>query len=299
MSAKLFSLPRQVILTNAGALIPGAQAYFYINGTTTQQTVYTDSALTTPHTQPVVADGSGRFPAIYLDGTLRYKVTIDDASDVEIYTEDDFQSLTNASDSLLLGSTAPFVRYTESGAGAQNGVWETRVDAEQFEIRLGNDALDTYQNAAVITRTANTVDSIDLTATALTLNTDTVHRTQTGSFTSTVTGGTGGSVITYNYTIRGKVVTLSNTVADIVTSTTNLLTLPSLPSAIQPTLPVYLPTVLLDNGATNFNTGMAFINNDASGVITFSIGDPLVTNGFTSSGVKGLPSGWQLVYLLS
>lgn len=90
MTAKLFTLPKQVPFTNAGELIPGAKAYFYLNGTSTPQDTYTTSALSVAHTNPVVADGNGKFPAIFLDGTLRYKVKLTNASDVEIYTTDDF-----------------------------------------------------------------------------------------------------------------------------------------------------------------------------------------------------------------
>ena len=98
MTAKLFTLPREVILSNAGALVPGAKANFYINGTTTPQDTYTASDLQTANANPVVADGNGRFPPIYLDSTLRYKVTVTDASDVEIYTEDDFTDPFTASE---------------------------------------------------------------------------------------------------------------------------------------------------------------------------------------------------------
>ena len=86
--SKLFTLPKEVILTNAGALIPGAKAYFYAAGTASPQSVYTEYTLTTPHSDPVLADGNGRFPTIYMDPTLDYKVQITDAADVEIYTQD-------------------------------------------------------------------------------------------------------------------------------------------------------------------------------------------------------------------
>lgn len=90
MTARLFTLPKQSPLSNTGALIPGAKAYFYLNGTSTLQDTYTTSDLNVSHTNPVIADGDGKFPAIYLDDSLTYKVKITDASDVEIYTEDDF-----------------------------------------------------------------------------------------------------------------------------------------------------------------------------------------------------------------
>lgn len=95
MAGKLFTLPKQFLLSNSGALIPGAKAYFYINGTSTLQAVYTTRDLAVAHANPVIADGNGRWPAIYLDESLLYKVKVTDAAGVEIYSEDDFTGTTS------------------------------------------------------------------------------------------------------------------------------------------------------------------------------------------------------------
>jgi hypothetical protein len=64
-----------IAFNNAGMRAPGAKAYFFEAGTTTPRTTYSDAALTTPHTHPVLADGNGRFPAIFLDyGAYRERV---------------------------------------------------------------------------------------------------------------------------------------------------------------------------------------------------------------------------------
>lgn len=47
-----------------GAPEAGAKAYFYDEGTSTPQTVYTTGALDIPHDSPVAADPRGMFPAI-------------------------------------------------------------------------------------------------------------------------------------------------------------------------------------------------------------------------------------------
>ena len=54
--------------------VEDAEAYFYRNGTSTLETVYTTSALTTPHPSPLPVV-NGRFPAVYSTGT--YDVTVD------------------------------------------------------------------------------------------------------------------------------------------------------------------------------------------------------------------------------
>lgn len=48
-----------------GLPCPGALLYTYVPGTTTPRTVYTDSALTTPASFPVVADSTGTFVPLY------------------------------------------------------------------------------------------------------------------------------------------------------------------------------------------------------------------------------------------
>jgi len=84
MPAVLFSLPQTVPLTTTGALMSGALADFFIPGTTTRQDTFTDQTLGTPHPNPVVADGDGIFPAIFLTATLNYKVDITDSLGVSL-----------------------------------------------------------------------------------------------------------------------------------------------------------------------------------------------------------------------
>ncbi len=81
MSEQLFTLPRVIVFDTNAALVSGAKANFYIAGTLTRQNTFTDSALTTPHANPVIADGNGVFAPIYLDATLNYKVDITDSLD--------------------------------------------------------------------------------------------------------------------------------------------------------------------------------------------------------------------------
>lgn len=65
----------------------GDRLYMYEVGTTSDITVYTDFALTTPHSQPVEANSDGLFPPIYLDATANdIKVVWTDANDVEYDT---------------------------------------------------------------------------------------------------------------------------------------------------------------------------------------------------------------------
>lgn len=72
-----------------GAPYSGLKAYFFEAGTTTPRTVYLDSDLGESHDHPVVANASGKFPAVFLppgDYRLRIEtsagVTLDDVDGI-------------------------------------------------------------------------------------------------------------------------------------------------------------------------------------------------------------------------
>ena len=78
--------PRQQFLDNNGAPLAGGKLYVYLAGTTTPADTYSDSALTTPNTNPVILDSAGR-AVVYLDATV-YKSGLKTPADVTIYTQD-------------------------------------------------------------------------------------------------------------------------------------------------------------------------------------------------------------------
>src|SRR5215210_5588818 len=126
-----------------GRVISGARASFFLAGTTTPADVYQDGALTTPHAQPVVADSAGRFPDVYLDPAVSYRMDLDDAELVAVHSIDpvsqagvgglpatpfavDFIGANNASDALqvlgLVDASNPLniTAATTLGADALN-----------------------------------------------------------------------------------------------------------------------------------------------------------------------------------
>ena len=69
---------------SSGTPVSGAKIYFYVPSTTTPRTTYTDSALTVPAANPVLADAAGWF-GTYTDGSLAYDVVIKSADDAITY----------------------------------------------------------------------------------------------------------------------------------------------------------------------------------------------------------------------
>lgn len=113
MAHQLFHLPRSTAISSNLTLIAGAKVGFFLTTTSTPTNSYQDSALTTPHTNPVVADSAGRLPAIYLDPSIQYRITFTDSDDVEIYPAVDpanDQILTQAIFNAYLALSDPYKR---------------------------------------------------------------------------------------------------------------------------------------------------------------------------------------------
>jgi hypothetical protein len=62
-----------------GRIAAGAKLFFYLTGTSTLSTVYADASLTTPLSNPVVADVVGRFPDIFIDDSIVYRIRMETA----------------------------------------------------------------------------------------------------------------------------------------------------------------------------------------------------------------------------
>lgn len=76
----LFVNPITRALDANGVTLPGATLTFYLTGTTTLSPVYTSSARTVEHTNPVVADAGGLFAPIYLNPELSYRAILKNAA---------------------------------------------------------------------------------------------------------------------------------------------------------------------------------------------------------------------------
>jgi hypothetical protein len=74
----------------------------------------------------------------------------------------------------VISNSSPALVVVETGVAAQNTTWGFQVQAEQFLGKLWSDDLSTNANWLLVNRTANTVDSILLSSTALTWNGNTL-----------------------------------------------------------------------------------------------------------------------------
>jgi hypothetical protein len=175
-------LPYQSVFDLNGHPLPGAKMYFYESETVTPKDTYSDEALTTPNTNPVIADSQGQFGDIFITGA--YSCKLDDADDV---TQPDYpaeiEAGSDSSSTVLLTGTqtvggektftdkvavkmdTPIYEIEENDMSADNRLWQFVAIAEQFIFRVANDVRDTFGSIFTVDRTDTTVDTVDFLST--------------------------------------------------------------------------------------------------------------------------------------
>lgn len=89
MSA-LFLNPDNHPLSNIGTILPAASWTFYLTNTTTLASVFDDDGDALPN--PVQADAFGRFPSVYLDETITYRVILKTVTGVVLLDVDPYSA---------------------------------------------------------------------------------------------------------------------------------------------------------------------------------------------------------------
>jgi microcystin-dependent protein len=126
MSASMWPLSRVPFLDQSGAPYVGALAYFYNEGTTTPQTVYSDAGLANPidQSEGIAANSRGQWPAIFLNtnpGSYRVRATNAEGS-VVLFDDDGiavYQSATYVPPSA--GSTDATLLFATGDIKARHG----------------------------------------------------------------------------------------------------------------------------------------------------------------------------------
>jgi hypothetical protein len=91
--SNFFYTPIFVALSDSGAPLPGAKLTFWQSGTTTPSNIYADAGLTTPLSNPVIANAAGVFPSIYLDDSVTYRVKLETSAGVLRWDVDPYECL--------------------------------------------------------------------------------------------------------------------------------------------------------------------------------------------------------------
>ena len=120
--ASQFISPTPIPQDPKGRAYPNAKYFFYEPSTLTAKPVYSDIALTTPLSHPVVADGSGRFPVMYL-ATGGYREVLKDENGVQIWDREVAGVVTPVAEAAsifgLYSTTGGGLAYTLTMTGAR------------------------------------------------------------------------------------------------------------------------------------------------------------------------------------
>lgn len=117
MATILSFLSGRQITNNNGVPQAGALLYHYLEGTTSNLTVYSNEGGTTPHAQPVVCDAGGFVPLIYIGDTSDWKVVIQTAGAVTLQTYDNLAAAeTETSTSSFAAPQFPFTQTTSASS---------------------------------------------------------------------------------------------------------------------------------------------------------------------------------------
>ncbi len=157
-----FIMPRQGV--NSQSLIPGdgALLYFYIVGTTTLKSTYTNAAKSIASANPVVADATGLFAYIEIDGP--YDVVLKNKNGVQLWGPETIQELVDSSE-----DTAIQELTTATMAANTNRTYLVGdvVQTKEWATGYGVDGGATYDVALTSAVTPNTYDVIIGTADTL------------------------------------------------------------------------------------------------------------------------------------
>lgn len=152
-------VPPVVRATDANnAVLSGAKWYFYVTGTTTPASVYTTSARTVAHPNPVVADSGGSFPPIYLDPAVTYRAVLKTAAgvavpngDIDPYsTDSDLRAdLAAPTGYTLVGGLAMPLSVTHPTFGAKGDGIRNQTGSTTASSTAFTDASGTFTQADV------------------------------------------------------------------------------------------------------------------------------------------------------
>lgn len=133
--------------TAAGVPLNGAKLHVYAVSTTTPLALFSDEGLTTPATNPLVADSSGAFPAAFLAET-KAKIVLATSADVTVWTREAVYTI-GVADAV----PASGVSYDGSTSGLASDDVQSAID-EVVELQGLTQQWETASDGVVATGTS-------------------------------------------------------------------------------------------------------------------------------------------------
>lgn len=309
MTAVLTLNAKQQFFDNNGRPLVGGKLFTYEAGTNIKLSTYTDSGGLSANTNPIILDYRGE-ANIWIPPNVAYKYVLSPASDTDpptnpIWSVDDIvnSQLINLYGGTSGGVSTAYTLTFDSPFTAYQDGWiiyftpnATNTGSATMNVNGLGPVSILNQGAAALTAGQIVAGKIAvimyLSGSFLLLSSGTVPFS--GTFTGTLTGGT-GSTVTVSYWVNNQTCIL-RAGASTITSNSTAMTMTGLPAVVTPgTGAGTVACVLRDNGAAI--GGWAQVN-AGTGTITFGTGINNNQSGFTNSGTKGLAAGWTITYSL-
>jgi hypothetical protein len=153
MAGSLLPQPKQLFQTDSWGPGVGYKIYTYEPGTLTAKATYTSSALTTPNTNPVIANARGE---AVMFGTGSYRIILKDSIDVTVWDQDNVQAIGGAADTLRTDLAAT---TGASLVGYEGTTVDAMLDKQQVRINHKNFAYD-YSDTTTIIYDGSTGDGL-------------------------------------------------------------------------------------------------------------------------------------------
>lgn len=278
----------------SGAVTPTHTELNFVDGVTsaiqTQLNTYTAADVLT---KLLTVDGAGSgIDADLLD-------TFSSAEFARLSTEPIFTAVgTGTSGTARLSSTTPLLRFDDTDAAADTGIWDFQAAANVFFGTARNDSGTLAANWLVVTGNASGFTSINLAATAVQTNGVDITAAS-GSFTCTTTGMVTEDSGTCYYAKNGNVVTLS---IPFLTGTSDAITftITGMPAVIDGTREQFIAMRVADNSVISADNSSGISVGSSTTITVFWNSS---ASGFTASGIKAICGATQVrcnvTYLLN
>jgi hypothetical protein len=207
--------PSYQYFDNSGRVLDSGQLFFYDSGTTTLKNVYSDPDGLIPIDNPVVLDGAGRTPNVYLEGS--YKLIIKDKNDVQIEERDpvlaaddttkgfaDWNAVTTYSELDIVRASNNLLYISITNSNQNNEPSASATNWTQVQLLSSYNANETYSIGDVV------IDSIgDIYRSLTNSNVGNTPASSPTDWSNTVSGAFGSENILTTGTLGAGATTLS------------------------------------------------------------------------------------------
>jgi hypothetical protein len=299
---------------NNGRPLVGGKLFTYQAGTNTKLATYTDASGLSQNTNPVILDYRGE-GSIWIPPNVPYKYVLAPATDTDpptnpIWSVDDVVSSqlvtlyggldTGTANAYVLDFTANFTAYQDGiviywiPANTNTGASTLNVNG-LGPVDILNQNSDPLAPSQIIAGQVITV--MYLAGAFLLISSGIAASVSAGTFTPAWSGFSADPTGDMAWQVTGRMATLE-WLGTTGTSNANFMTIGNLPTNLRPTtrsLAGMSASVMIDNGAVQLGS----VGHGTLGVLQFNLGTTPSGTGFTTSGTKGLDTGWTWTYLLN